>query len=160
MLLLALNGEVSARVSLMKLWHHYRSLRDKTLRSFSSRRTAKLWLYAFRAQLAMLWLEQGRGLPPSAIGELCTVLPEDMWLREDLVSAITEKKRGSESDGDFEPPAGLGDILQEAQARMKAFEDAGSYAMSIPALVQTFSAEFTEAIRGEVDTVFRSLITG
>ena len=152
--------ELSERaVSKLRLWHHFRALRDKSLHGFASRRTAKLWLYAFRAQLAMLWLEQGRGLPPSSVAELCAVLPGKGELREELACAIAAKRLGREADGDFIPPPGLSSLLQKEQAREGSSGNVRTFAWTIPALAESPSPDVTPDVRKEVDELFRSVLS-
>lgn len=147
-------------VSLLRLWHHFRALRDKSLHGFATRRTAKLWLYALRAQLAMLWLEQGRGLPPSAVGELCAALPEAPGLREELASAIAAKRLGRESDGDFVPPPGLSELLRREREREESSDSVRTLAWAIPALAESHSPDVKPEMRKAADEAFRSFIFG
>ena len=145
-------------VSRLRLWHHFRALRDKSLHGFASRRTAKLWLYALRAQLAMLWLEQGRSLPPSAVGELCAALPEKPGLREELVSAIAAKRLGRESDRDFVPPPGLSDLLRQEQEREESSGNVRTFAWTLPALAESHSPDVKPEVRKAADETFRSFL--
>jgi predicted nucleotidyltransferase len=145
-------------VSLLRLWHHFRALRDKSLHGFATRRTAKLWLYALRAQLAMLWLEQGRGLPPSAVGELCASLPEEPGLREDLAFAIAAKRLGRESDGDFVPPHSLSELLRKEQEREESSGNVRTFAWTIPALAESHSPDVKPEVRKAADELFRSFL--
>lgn len=152
--------ELSERVvSKLRLWHHFRSLRDKSLHGFPLRPTAKLWLYAFRAQLGMLWLEQERGLPPSDMEGLCSALPEERpELRAELTSAIAAKRLGHEADSDFVPPAGLEALLREQRAKEAVSGNVRTFAWTIPALAESHSPDVKPDVRREVDEVFRSFL--
>ncbi|MBP3731479.1 MAG: nucleotidyltransferase domain-containing protein [Mailhella sp.] len=103
-------------VSLTALWHHYRHLRDNSLELFLRRPTAKVWLYALRPQLAMLWIEKKQTIPPMEFLALVdSVCPKTLHV---AVAAILEAKRGhKESDHVFAPEPALEEFINMEKAR-------------------------------------------
>ena len=97
-------------VSLTALWHHYRHLRNNSLERFRQKQTAKVWLYALRPQLAMLWIERRRSMPPVEFAALAgAMLPPELTAAADAV--LSAKKTGKESDGGFVPAPELAAFL-------------------------------------------------
>ena len=106
-------------VSLTALWHHYRHLRDGSMERFTQRQTAKVWLYALRPQLAMLWIERRRSMPPVEFSALAgAMLPPELTAAADAV--LSAKKKDKESDEGFVPAPELAAFLDGECARSDA----------------------------------------
>lgn len=99
----------------LTLWHHYRSIRNKSLERFQTKQTAKVWLYAFRPMLAMLWIERGLGIPPTPFEILVRELLSPQEQAETTV-LVAHKRSGKENDHDFVPPPILAAFLDRQLA--------------------------------------------
>ncbi len=98
------------------LWHHYRGLRDASLKRFQSKKSAKVWLYAMRPQLAMLWIEHHLTVPPVPLPDLSkAVLPAELLPL--LADALEEKRIGREKDLGFVPDPALTRFMEDELPR-------------------------------------------
>lgn len=89
-------------ISPAALWHHYRGLRDASIKRFQGKNTAKVWLYALRPQLAMLWIERYLTMPPVSFAELSSgILPPG--LRRSVAAALEAKLAKTEGETGFVP---------------------------------------------------------
>jgi len=91
-------------VSPIRIWHHYRSLMEKSrARYWEKNSSIKAWFYVLRPLLAMQWIEQGKGVPPMRFDLLMDGVIGDADLREELDALVEIKRQGGERDS-FTPP--------------------------------------------------------
>lgn len=105
-------------MSPIRIWHHYRSLMEKSRARYWERKpTIKAWFYVLRPLLAMRWIEEGRGVPPMRFDLLMNGVIADPALRSELDALVDMKKRGGEGDN-FAPPPRVAAFVDEELTRL------------------------------------------
>jgi predicted nucleotidyltransferase len=81
----------------------------------------KKYLYALRPLLAVIWLEQGRGMVPMEFSKLLVTIEDQHRLVEDIKSLIARKMAGEELDRGPQVPR-ISDFVARELERIKQFK--------------------------------------
>lgn len=105
----------------------------------------KKYFYVLRPVLAMNWIEQGQGVPPTDFNILVEKLVGDATLRAAIDGLLAAKRAGAELDQGPRIPA-IGDFLDRQMARWEAWVAAHAQPpVSSAPLDELFRASLAEA---------------
>lgn len=100
--------------------HHYLSMAEHNFRHYltGERVAHKKYFYVLRPILAIRWIEEGRGIVPTALGDLLDTLVPHGPLR-DAVAALIARKRAEPELGLGPRIAEISDFIEKELQRMK-----------------------------------------
>ncbi|MCU7239459.1 nucleotidyltransferase domain-containing protein [Pseudomonas peradeniyensis] len=80
--------------------HHYLSMARKNLRGYLMGETVrfKKYLYVLRPLLAVRWIDQGLGMPPTAFAALMARTVDDLRLQAAIDALLAVKRRSGEAE--------------------------------------------------------------
>lgn len=92
-------------VSPLRIWHHYRSIMEKSLVRYHHKKSSiKTWFSIIRPLLAMHWLEQSKGVPPMRFDQLVEGAVSDAAIRAELQALVEVKRQVAEHYAFIPPP--------------------------------------------------------
>lgn len=101
--------------------HHYLHMARGNFREFlrGEEVRTKKYLYVLRPLLAILWLEEGRGVAPTEFGRLVDAMVPGGPLRAAIDDLLERKRAGSELSSGPRIPA-ISDFIEEQLARLES----------------------------------------
>lgn len=104
-------------VSLLRIWHHYRSMAKKNMAHYQKHGpTIKGWFYVLRPLLAARWVEERRAIPPMRFDLLLEGSRCDPEFRAEVTELVARKKEGNEKEA-FTPPPRIAAFAEAETAR-------------------------------------------
>lgn len=96
-------------------FHHYLHMANGIYRDHLQGETvsAKKYLYVLRPVLALMWIEQGRGIVPTEFDVLVRAVLKDADVEAALNDLMDRKTRGSEADRELANPVLQGFIVEQ-----------------------------------------------